>query len=165
MLLPQRRRRRLWLVDMQAGQGAADGQFRAPFKSPTTTTTPTLLMGGCGTAENLPGGIPSGCTCVSQATPWPFLTHLRSSEELEGASSYASNVLRRFSLLNHLSLLPFHEASPSRRTPVQYHARRLLGSRVTGHRSGSCAPVCSSSGLRRPGRDPRPPACEAAAEG
>ncbi|EDL12934.1 mCG146144, partial [Mus musculus] len=93
-----------------------DGQFRAPFKSPITTTTPTLLMGGCGTAENLPGGIPSGCTCVSQATP--FLTHLRSSEELEGASFYVSNALRRSLPLNHLSLLPFHEASPSRRTPV-----------------------------------------------
>lgn len=49
--------------------------------------------------------------------------------------------------------------------PAQFHARRLLGSRVTGHRSGSCARVCGPSGLRRPGHRPCPPACEAAAEG
>lgn len=49
--------------------------------------------------------------------------------------------------------------------PAQYRARRLLGSRVTGHRSGSCARVCGPSGLRRPGHRPCPPACEAAAEG
>lgn len=111
-------------------------------------------MGGCGTVETLPGGISSGCTRVSQATPWPSLTHLRAFEELEGASSYTLNVLRRSSPRNHLSPLPFpnplQAAAPLRTTTLAAYWEAESRGTVQVLAPGSAAPqACAAQATVR----------------
>lgn len=103
---------------------------------------------------------------AAPACPLPSLGHLRASEELEGASSSVSYEPRRSSPLNHLSPLPCPRSLSKSPHPGAVPRSPPTGTPSPGAPFRSLLPgVCGPSGLRRPGHRPRPPACEAAAEG